>query len=42
VMKIIRLPDVQLGQPWQSYDLHHDLTDKGVTSFWTDWQGLFS
>ena len=35
-------PDVQLGQPWQSYDLHHDLTDKGVTSFWTDWQGLFS
>ncbi len=33
---------VRLGQPWQSYDLHHDLTDKGVTSFWTDWMGLFS
>lgn len=35
-------PDVTLGKPWDSYDLHHDLTDKGLTAFWNDWTGLFS
>jgi transaldolase len=33
--------DVVLGKKWDTYDLKHDLTDKGVTAFWNDWMGLF-
>lgn len=33
--------DVVLGKSWQEYDLQHELTDKGVSSFWSDWMGLF-
>jgi transaldolase len=33
--------DVVLGKKWDAYDLHHDLTDKGVVAFWNDWMGLF-
>lgn len=32
---------VSLGKKWEEYNLDHDLTDKGVTSFWSDWTGLF-
>lgn len=35
-------PDITLGKPWDSYNLQHDLTDKGLAGFWTDWTGLFS
>lgn len=34
--------DVVLGKNWQEYDLQHELTDKGVSSFWSDWMGLFN
>lgn len=30
-----------LGKKWEEYDLSHDLTDKGVTAFWSDWTRLF-
>jgi transaldolase len=33
---------ITLGKNWQSYDLHHELTDKGVAAFWTDWTNLFT
>lgn len=33
--------DLTLGKPWESYDLSHELTDKGVTAFWNDWNALF-
>lgn len=35
-------PEVALGKPWESYDLSHELTTKGVTAFWNDWMGLFT
>lgn len=34
--------NITLGKPWDSYNLQHDLTDKGLTAFWNDWTGLFS
>jgi transaldolase len=34
--------DVVLGKNWQTYDMHHDLTDKGILAFWNDWTGLFN
>lgn len=35
-------PDVTIGKPWESYDLRHDLTDKGLAAFWGDWNQLFT
>lgn len=29
-------------QDWVLYDIHHDLTDKGIEKFASDWKGLFS
>lgn len=34
-------PEIKLGQPWETYDLSHELTDKGIAAFWSDWTGLF-
>jgi transaldolase len=34
--------DLTLGKKWDSYDITHELTDKGVTAFYNDWMGLFS
>jgi len=31
---------ITLGKNWQEYDLHHDLTDKGIQSFWNDWHSV--
>lgn len=31
---------VVLGQDWRSYNLHHELTDKGLAKFMEDWQLL--
>lgn len=33
--------DVVLGKPWTEYDLRHELTDKGLALFWSDWSSLF-
>lgn len=32
--------EVSLDREWQSFDLHHDLTDSGVSKFWEDWKGI--
>ncbi|OGG17686.1 hypothetical protein A3D78_03855 [Candidatus Gottesmanbacteria bacterium RIFCSPHIGHO2_02_FULL_39_14] len=34
--------DVKLGRDWQTYDLQHMLTEKGLSAFFSDWSGLFS
>ncbi len=39
--KIPYMKNVVLGKNWQEYNLYHELTDKGVSSFWSDWMGLF-
>ncbi len=33
--------EVKLGRNWWEYNLHHELTDKGIATFWTDWTSLF-
>lgn len=33
--------NIILGEKWEEYNLQHDLTDKGVTAFWSDWMGIF-
>ena len=33
--------DVKLGRDWQTYDLQHMLTDRGLVSFYKDWTSLF-
>jgi transaldolase len=32
--------ELNLNQPWQSFDIHHELTDKGVDRFTADWNAL--
>ena len=32
---------VTLGKKWEEYNLQHDLTDKGVAAFWSDWMNIF-
>jgi transaldolase len=32
--------DLDLGKPWQDYDIRHDLTDKGMEKFSADWNAL--
>jgi transaldolase len=36
-LKPIDYVDLPLDQPFASYDLHHDLTDTGLTKFLSDW-----
>lgn len=36
-LKPITYVEVPLGKPWDSYDLHHDLTDTGITKFVEDY-----
>lgn len=33
--------DIVLGKNWKEYNLHHELTNKGVAAFWSDWIALF-
>lgn len=33
---------LDLGQPWQSFDAAHELTDKGIQRFTDDWNTLIS
>lgn len=39
-LKNIPYRGVDLAKTWQSYDIHHDLTDKGVERFAADWNAL--
>jgi len=34
--------ELDLSQPWQSFDIKHPLTDKGVDNFAADWNQLIS
>lgn len=34
--------ELTLDKPWESYDLHHDLTDAGISKFWEDWKSIVS
>ena len=31
---------LDLDKDWQEYDIHHELTDKGLARFAADWNGL--
>jgi transaldolase len=31
---------INLNKPWRDYDIHHELTDKGVEKFAADWNNL--
>lgn len=39
-LKPIPYQQFSLDKNWRSYDLHHDLTDAGITRFTQDWQKL--
>jgi transaldolase len=39
-LKAIPFREIDLSRPWQSYDISHDLTDKGMQKFSADWNAL--
>lgn len=38
--KPIPYREIELGKPWEEYDLRHDLTDKGMERFSADWNQI--
>jgi transaldolase len=38
--KDIPYEEIQLGQDWKTYDIHHELTDVGLKQFVDDWNNL--
>lgn len=42
ILKLKPIPyrQINLNQPWQKYNIHHDLTDKGIEKFAADWNNL--
>src|SRR5665213_2231632 len=41
-LKEIPYKTIDLNQPWPSYDIRHELTDKGIDSFAADWNALIA
>ncbi len=41
-LKAIPYQQLDLQQPWQSYDISHELTTKGVQQFAADWNALIN
>jgi transaldolase len=41
-LKPIIYQDVSLNKPWTEYDIEHDLTDKGLEKFASDWDNLIA
>ena len=41
-LKPIPYTDINLEQPWSSYDISHPLTSKGIDRFSTDWNQLIT
>jgi transaldolase len=41
-LKPIAYKDLDLNAPWESFDIRHDLTDKGIERFSSDWNTLIS
>ena len=39
-LKAIPYREIELSQPWESLDIRHDLTDKGMEKFSADWNAL--
>ena len=39
-LKAIPYQELDLNQPWESFNIHHDLTDKGIDNFSSDWNAL--
>ncbi len=39
-LRTIPYKEIDLGRNWGSYDIRHDLTDKGMERFSADWNGL--
>jgi len=39
-LKQIPYQEISLDKPWQEYNIHHELTDKGIEKFAADWNGL--
>ncbi len=39
-LKPIPYREIRLNQPWQSYNIRHELTDKGLQKFSEDWNNL--
>jgi transaldolase len=39
-LKPIPYKELDLDQPWQSFNIRHDLTDKGIERFSADWKAL--
>jgi transaldolase len=39
-LKAISYQELDLSQPWQSFDIKHELTDKGIDRFAADWNAL--
>lgn len=39
-LKEISYSQINLDQPWQSYNIKHELTDKGIAKFVEDWKKL--
>lgn len=41
-LKSIPYQDLDLNQSWESFNIQHDLTDKGIEKFAADWNNLIS
>jgi len=41
-LKEIAYKNIDLSKPWQEYDIHHELTDKGIEKFASDWNALIA
>jgi transaldolase len=41
-LSALEYQNILLDKPWREYDLHHDLTDKGIEKFSTDWNALIA
>ncbi len=39
-LRPIPYEEIDLGRPWEDYDIHHELTDKGMEQFSADWNAL--
>ena len=39
-LKAIPFRELDLSKPWESFDIRHDLTDKGMERFSADWNAL--
>ncbi|MEK7644307.1 MAG: transaldolase, partial [Patescibacteria group bacterium] len=39
-LSLIPYQNLNINQSWREYDLHHELTNKGLEKFATDWNNL--